>query len=428
MIFILFLGQTGPLVYPAFFVYIYSIFYFITSRGQNIRLAQYIFIIIYLAQIYLTLRLYSKSRKVPPFLLILSAFTSYRIHSIYVLRLFNDPIAILLLYGALNLFLDQKWSWGSVCFSLAVGIKMNILLFAPAILLMYIVCLGNVKTIIQLGICGLVQVIIGLPFLLTYPVEYLKGSFNLGRIFEHQWTVNYRFLDKSFFEDKLFHIVLLLIHIALLAVFAKPCILYMRNYARLRELQSHFQPQIDAENRNVEMMKKQKKKKPKVPKEKEEEMTKEQKDFLKSFEKGLKSQMGPKAAGPPKEEKPEPQEIEETQSKYEIHFDQCTQLALLPIFLANLIGVVCARSLHYQFYVWYFHSLPYLSWFTDFHASFKILLLLLIEFCWNKYPSTIFSSTLLHICHIFLLVGIAYKLFRSSQQSKMVLEANKKEQ
>ncbi|CAB3231408.1 unnamed protein product [Arctia plantaginis] len=38
-------GDTGPLVYPAGFVYIYSFFYFLTSRGENIKLAQYIFII-----------------------------------------------------------------------------------------------------------------------------------------------------------------------------------------------------------------------------------------------------------------------------------------------------------------------------------------------------------------------------------------------
>jgi len=34
------------------------------------------------------------------------------------------------------------------------------------------------------------------------------------------------------------------------------------------------------------------------------------------------------------------------------------------MFTANLIGITFARSLHYQFYSWYFHSLPYLMWRT----------------------------------------------------------------
>ena len=29
-------------------------------------------------------------------------------------------------------------------------------------------------------------------------------------------------------------------------------------------------------------------------------------------------------------------------------------------FVCNFVGIVCARSLHFQFYVWYYHSLPFL--------------------------------------------------------------------
>jgi alpha-1,3-mannosyltransferase len=159
-------------------------------------------------------------------------------------------------------------------------------------------------------------------------------------------------------------------------------------------------------------------KKAKKKAEEDEELSPEQKKFIESFEKGLKSQYGDQ------QPMPQPKKEEEDPKKVEIHFDQCVQLALLPIFLINFIGVVCSRSLHYQFYVWYFHSLPYLSWFTDYHTSFKLLILFLIEFCWNQYPSTNFSSILLHACHMILLVGIIRKIYREVGLAK---QATKKE-
>jgi alpha-1,3-mannosyltransferase len=41
-------GGTGPLVYPAAHVYIYSLLYWITEEGKNIRLAQGLFAAVYL--------------------------------------------------------------------------------------------------------------------------------------------------------------------------------------------------------------------------------------------------------------------------------------------------------------------------------------------------------------------------------------------
>ncbi|KAF4519814.1 hypothetical protein B566_EDAN006828 [Ephemera danica] len=209
-------GDTGPLVYPAGFVYIFTILYYITSYGTNIRFAQYIFAFLYISTLVLVIRLYSKSKKVPPYILFFLCCTSYRIHSIFILRLFNDPVAMLLLYASLNLFLDGKWSWGSFMFSLAVSVKMNILLFAPALLLAYLTSLGVKQTIFQLTICAVTQFILGLPFLLTNPMAYIAGAFNLGRIFLYEWTVNWRFIPEDIFVSQPFHLALLAVHILLL--------------------------------------------------------------------------------------------------------------------------------------------------------------------------------------------------------------------
>lgn len=42
-------GDTGPLVYPGGFVYLYSLFYYITGYGEYIKLAQYIFVVLQVA-------------------------------------------------------------------------------------------------------------------------------------------------------------------------------------------------------------------------------------------------------------------------------------------------------------------------------------------------------------------------------------------
>ena len=107
-------GDTGPLVYPAGFVWIFMGFYHLTSSGTNIKLAQCLFAGLYLVNIALVFRLMVRSRKVPPYVLAIMSLTSYRVHSIFTLRLFNDPVAMVLLYASLNLFLANYWSLGSV--------------------------------------------------------------------------------------------------------------------------------------------------------------------------------------------------------------------------------------------------------------------------------------------------------------------------
>lgn len=320
-------GDTGPLVYPAGFVYIFMALYYITSNGTNIRLAQYIFAAFYIVTLILIFRIFHKSKKLPPYVLIFVCCTSYRVHSIFVLRLFNDPVAMMILYASLNLFIDGYWSLGSLLYSLAVSVKMNVLLFAPALLMAYLHCLGFKKTILQLIICASVQVILGTPFLLSNPVGYLKQSFDVGRVFLFKWTVNWRFLSEEVFVNPGFHLVLLILHMVLLASFAYThWNKYLSTYSSLCQI-------------------------------------------------GLGGNL-------------------------------TCQLFILPMFMSNLIGIAVSRSLHYQFYIWYFHSLPYLLWCTQYSVAFRILILGLIELCWNTYPSTWWSSSLLHACHLTLLAGL----------------------
>ncbi|XP_067122133.1 dol-P-Man:Man(5)GlcNAc(2)-PP-Dol alpha-1,3-mannosyltransferase [Centruroides vittatus] len=318
-------GDTGPLVYPAGFVAIFTIFYYFTEYGREILTAQYLYMFLYLLTVIMVFRIYIKNKKIPPYALIFMCCTSYRIHSIYVLRLFNDPIAMLLLYAAVNCFIANKWSLGCTFYSLAVSVKMNILLFAPGLLILLLRTNGLHGTIWNLLLCAFIQIILGLPFLLTNPFGYILGAFNLGRVFLYEWTVNWRFLPENIFLNKYFHISLLLMHIIVVVLFCYKWIKY----------------------NDINLWSK-------------------------------------------------------TKNETELSVDQI----LWPLFISNFIGIAFSRSLHYQFYVWYFHTLPYLLWSTTLLPVSKLCILGAIELAWNTYPSTDFSSLLLHICHAIILVKL----------------------
>lgn len=103
--------------------------------------------------------------------------------------------------------------------SVAVSIKMNILLAAPGLLVLLLESHGLLGAIPKLSICALVQITLAVPFLAANPVGYLTRSFNLGRQFFFKWTVNWRFLPEWLFHSRYFHVLLLLLHIGFLIVF-----------------------------------------------------------------------------------------------------------------------------------------------------------------------------------------------------------------
>ena len=82
----------------------------------------------------LVMGLYLRSRAVPAWALVLLCL-SKRLHSIFILRLFNDCLAVLVGYAAIWLLLSHRWRAALLTFSMAVSVKMNILLLAPAVLI-----------------------------------------------------------------------------------------------------------------------------------------------------------------------------------------------------------------------------------------------------------------------------------------------------
>ncbi|XP_042690622.1 dol-P-Man:Man(5)GlcNAc(2)-PP-Dol alpha-1,3-mannosyltransferase isoform X2 [Centrocercus urophasianus] len=327
-------GDTGPLVYPAGFVYLFLGLYYATGRGADIRLAQHIFAGLYLLNLLLVFRIYCRTCKVPPYVFFFMCCASYRIHSIFVLRLFNDPVAMAILFLAINFFLEDRWSWGCLLFSVLASWAASP--SSASVLCSRLVpatrhCLLSPERPVDPWVA------LGLPFLLENPVGYLTRSFDLGRQFQFKWTVNWRFLPEEVFQHRAFHAGLLLAHLAGLVLFA------LHRWHRSKE----------------------------------------------SILSLLKDPAERKHPSPP----------------------LSVNKIIFILFSSNFLGICCSRSLHYQFYVWYFHTLPYLLWCTPTskltHMP-KVLLLGVIELCWNTYPSTVCSSLSLHICHGLILLQLWY--------------------
>lgn len=142
-------GDTGPLVYPGLHVYIYRVLHAITGGGKNILLAQGIFAMLYLATLAVVMACYRRAKvrcsmafrspesliwslQVPPYIFPLLVL-SKRLHSIYMLRLFNDCFAVLFLWVAMYALQRKQWVVGTGLLSCGIGVKMSVLLSLPGV-------------------------------------------------------------------------------------------------------------------------------------------------------------------------------------------------------------------------------------------------------------------------------------------------------
>lgn len=117
---------------------------------------------------------------------------------------------------------------------------MNVLLFAPGLLILLLARHGPALAIPLLAVCAAVQVSLAMPFLLCNPWSYITRAFDFGRVFLYKWTgmppapwcayiqavtpttfcaVNWRLLPEDVFLDRRLHMALLLLHVAVLALF-----------------------------------------------------------------------------------------------------------------------------------------------------------------------------------------------------------------
>ncbi|TFY76965.1 hypothetical protein EWM64_g7049 [Hericium alpestre] len=271
-------GPTGPLVYPAGHVYIHQLLYNVTQSGEDLLSAQQIYAVF--------------AGTVPNWVLLLLPL-SKRLHSIFVLRLFNDCWAVVLTQLSILAYVRGLDSIATLLFSAALSVKMSVFLYLPGILVVLFRRRGLVKTLRLLLAMASVQAVLALPFLREHPGPYLKNAFDLSRIFLYKWTVNWRFFSEDTFLNPVFARTLLLAHLSVLIIFG------LTRWC--------------------------------------------QKDggVLAVLLRGLRRPQQPPSLSP-------------------LLADETITI----LFTSNLIGILFARSLHYQFYSWYAWQVPFLAWKT----------------------------------------------------------------
>ena len=400
-------GDTGPLVYPAWFVYLYAVLKKVIigcaddapcDDANDVRVAQYVFLVVYVAHLCVTLATYRNARGVVPPYALITLSISKRIHYIFVLRMFNDGVASL--FAHVTVFAAQRRKWPLAFFLLSIGVsvKMNVLLMVPPALVLLVGGTRPSVAIVSVLIFVVTQIALSVPFWMSgFFREYVSRAFEFSRAFEYKWTVNWRFVSNETFGTKSFARALLVAHVVGLLLFA-----HKKWYAP-REEKARKGTRKDS----LSVRKK----------------TRRKERFFFGFFADWFRRL-PRDASP-------------STTMESCLADPAHVMSTLHE--GVLIGVVFARSLHYQFYAWYFHSLPFLLWRCDFFEACaarafrsetavrlasdtaRVSLLLLIERSWNIFPATEESSRTLFAAHAVLLVG----LFFSRRRVKSVRAAEK---
>lgn len=340
---------------------IFKELYKLTAEGTDILTAQYMFVFVYIFTQACAMFLVYKPAKVPPYVLPLLVL-SKRLHSIYMLRMFNDVFSTLFAIFSIAALQRKLWTLSAVALSFAISVKMNSLLYLPAAALIYLQALGPFGTVFRTVVPFVtVQGLVAREFLYSgFEKEYFSKAFEFSRVFFYKWTVNWRFVPEETFLSSNFAIALLSVHALLLIAFS-----VRRGSNWLLPMGS---PSSFARSRNeiiaiVRALL-----------------------FAPSAERSLRvSRMTP-------------------------------DYVLTTMVSCNLIGILCARSLHYQFYSWFFWAVPFALYKVQGVFGFVVALGIFVaqELAWLTFPSTNQSSYFVVFSLLAMVIALWISDFKSS--------------
>ena len=95
-------------------------------------------------------------------------------------------------------------------------------------------------------------------------------------------------------------------------------------------------------------------------------------------------------------------------------------------------GIVFSRSLHYSFYIWYFHLIPFLLRLAGFRIAVRFLIAIALEWAWNQWQgykvhdefnscATWWGSASMTVIHLFILWRLFLNVgFQRKQEEKVL--------
>ncbi len=366
-------GPTGPLVYPAGFLYAYRALrdFAATPPGVELQAApaslarvQAVFLLAYLATAALTLDVAGRVRAGAPWAAALFPL-SYRLHSLFLLRGFNDCLSALAGAAALSLLVRKRWLAGALAWSAGVSVKMNGLLLLPALGLVFLRNAGPLRTAAYFAAAAALQAALAAPFLRFDARAYLGKAFELGRgcgvgwppgspedaagLFLHRWSVNWAFLPPALFVSEAWARALLAGHLAALLALAHwgwsgaaegglPGVV-ARVWAHFWWGGRPAAVQEGSGGSNGSGSGSGSGRRSGTP---------------------LRSRGAAGKAAPPPPPPPPPPAALSPALLSGAFTDSAARIAW-PLVTANFVGVAFARSLHWQFYAWYAFSLPLIA-------------------------------------------------------------------
>ncbi|EGG17411.1 hypothetical protein DFA_08406 [Cavenderia fasciculata] len=206
-----FMHYHGPCTYPSGFIYLYSFFNYLTN--QSLSRYQIVWTVMETINFLVIKRLCTRLQL--PTILAFLPVLSNRLHLYNVRVVINDfPSTLLLHIGLLALISNSKngkYKLFIFCtiYSCVVSLKLHTVFFAPALLVLLLEQYSLVKTSLFIIWMGFIQLLIGLPFLLTNWVGYLTLAYDFSRTLLWEKTRNFKFVGRIIYQSNYFNLFLL---------------------------------------------------------------------------------------------------------------------------------------------------------------------------------------------------------------------------